>query len=109
MGNMGRIHFLTSAHDQALKAFHKAYGIRKQLFGPDSKKKTQQVADIMLGLLNLSKGNYKDISQLSLKLGAFPNVRKLNIFLRTLNRYKDFLIEPKKLEKEMLAAEKEAK
>ncbi|CAB9499702.1 Kinesin light chain [Seminavis robusta] len=36
LGNMGRIHFLTSDHEMAMNAFHKAYHIRKQLLGDDS-------------------------------------------------------------------------
>ena len=33
LGNMGRIYFLTSDHDRALRSFRKAYHLRQQLFG----------------------------------------------------------------------------
>ena len=36
LGNMGRIYFLTSDHDRALRSFRKAYHIRQQVLGRES-------------------------------------------------------------------------
>jgi hypothetical protein len=61
----------------------------KPEFGPHSVK---SISDILMGLMHLTKGNYEHVKPLFLKLGAMPDEDEFNKLLKTLVKFKSFLV-----------------
>lgn len=86
-------------------AFAQQSGLKmiKSEFGPNSIK---SISDILVGLMNLTKGNLEHVKPLFLKLGAFPEPELFDKLLKVLTKFKSLLQGKADLKKQMVEAAK---
>ena len=53
------------------------------------------VAEILEGILNVIQGNFEDLGQILVKIGAVPDSKLIYKLFKAINKYKSFLKSPK--------------
>lgn len=76
----------------------------QQQFGHNS---DHAVASILIGIMNISKGNYENLSPIFRRLGAFPDKKSFDKMLEVLQKYKGAIKSREEIKAGYLASAKQ--